>query len=181
MGVVYSDDSEYGREMWRWNHTVRETHPADEDKPEALRLHGMRPATLQEYPKMLYKAFAVNGKVQCMMPAPHPHDYLTLNEFDRAVLVADNFTQRCQKIVHDELDEARAKNDGWAVTPTDALQKQEACEQAIGNAAAEAAHAVQRMTAKAKEEYKAAEAETDRHVTDVVPKKRGRPRARVSA
>lgn len=177
MGVVISQDSTLGRELWSWDHTTREIHPADEDKPAHEQLHGRRPAIPLEYPKMLYKAqIRTNGKASVGEAMPHPMYFQNPGDFERECLFVEGFNRSCQRIVKDRDDEARAARDGWCVTQTEALEKLEGLQQDMANAAAEAAFSNRRMSAKAQEEYAEAEQQTHKHVVDVKPRrKRGRP------
>lgn len=54
MGLLISPETPYGKELWKWDHRSDEEHPSD----PAVR--GMRPATFQPYPAMLYKATQKN-------------------------------------------------------------------------------------------------------------------------
>lgn len=50
MGVYHAPETPYGKEQWKWDHTVGEVNPFD---PE---IRGMRPISFQEFPKAMYKA-----------------------------------------------------------------------------------------------------------------------------
>lgn len=178
MGVIITPQSELGKELRKWEqtHTQYSIDENGESKPG-------NPYVYRPYPKMLYKANALaNGKPSCMAPAPQVWDFTSMDQYERALLTAETFTKSCQKIVKDEAAYAIAKGQGWAESPKDALELYEQQQQAIAQAAAEAAHAVQRMSEKAKAEHAAAEKTTSAHVTDLVsvPKsKRGRkPKAK---
>lgn len=54
MSMLIAPDSPYGKELWKWEHRADETHPQDSS------LRGMRPATPQAYPAMMYKATGKN-------------------------------------------------------------------------------------------------------------------------
>ena len=54
MSVLISPDSVYGKEAWKWEHHIGETHPSDPT------IHGMRPREFQAYPAMLYRATQKN-------------------------------------------------------------------------------------------------------------------------
>lgn len=56
MSVVHTPESPYGRELWKWDHTVNERNPVTGEP-------GKRPVGFQEYPKMLYQAERVSAKV----------------------------------------------------------------------------------------------------------------------
>jgi len=174
MGLVHTGETEADKELWRWDHTIAETHP------EFPAIRGLRPVSHQPFPAMLYRAQLRNGKATCMAPPVSVYGWADQAQYGQACLEADSFTKSCQRIVRDEAEERRALSDGWRPTPALALAELEAQQQRIGNAAAEAAYAAQRMTATAKAELKAAEEATSDHVTDVVPvrRKRGRPPTR---
>lgn len=144
MGVVITEESELGRELKKW------------DTPK--RLGGMKCDGFEPFPAMLYKAHKrANGKVMCGDPGVVVGD-----------AEATTFTNSCQLLVHDEDHKRRALNDGWRETPNEAIEYFERLEQEQGNAAAEAAFAVQRMGPRAQAELKAADESTHEHVTDVV-------------
>lgn len=187
MPVVISPDSKYGKELWRWDHRVDEIHP---DTSE----HGMRPSSFQAFPQMVYKAHKrPNGKVMCLEGQPQTYGWPGGRDgelaYERACLEVEAFNRSCVKVVQDESALRIAKGQGWAETPQAAVELFEREEQAIGQAAAEAAHAAQRMSGKAQRELDAASAATHAHVTDVpAPKKRAykrrakaKPAAPVSA
>lgn len=50
MAILISEQSEYGKEAWKWEHTTADRHPSDPS------IRGMRPVSFQPYPAMLYKA-----------------------------------------------------------------------------------------------------------------------------
>jgi hypothetical protein len=151
--MYISPESELGKELSKW------------DTPK--RLGGMGPNGYEPYPRMLYKAFQRdNGKVLCMEPPPSPYLFSTAEAHERACMLAEGFTKQCQRTVESELEEERAKAEGWRNSPQDALEHYEALQRAIGDAAAEANFAAQRMTPKAQAERKAREAATDKHVSE---------------
>jgi len=152
MSVVILPETEYAKELAKWE------QPGYRFRP---------------YPKMLYKAFVrANGQIACMEGPPPSDAGLPAAEYDRRCVAAATFTTRCQRIVPDETAERVALNDGWSLTPQDAIAACEAREQAIGQAAAEAAHAARRMSPKAQAEFADAEAATARHVVDVRPRRK---------
>lgn len=169
MGIVIPHESELGKELARWEqHRTR--YVGDDQQPG-------NPYVYREYPKMLYKAQRQpNGQYACMLPAPDIYQYERPDQYERACLLKESFDRSCQRIVADESAERIAIGQGWAVTSPKAMELAEAHERAIGNAAAEAAYAAQRMTDKAKRELAEADRQTHEHVVDVKPaKKRGRP------
>lgn len=54
MAILISQDSEYGKEAWKWEHTTADRHPSDPS------IRGMRPVSFQPYPAMLYRATKKN-------------------------------------------------------------------------------------------------------------------------
>ena len=49
MGVFHSPETAYGKELWRWDHTIGEANPVDPT------IKGMRPISHQMYPAMMYR------------------------------------------------------------------------------------------------------------------------------
>ena len=146
MGVLILPETEIGKELLKWE----------------------KPYRFVPYPRMLYKAFVrETGKAECMTGEPSPFGWTNPQEYSRACDLAAAFSRRCQVIAQDEDEYRRAKNDGWCDTPQAALFACEAQQQAIGDAAAEAAYAARRLSGPAQAELAAAEAATHEHVTDV--------------
>ena len=170
MSVVISPSSELGKELWKWDHRVNETHPDDDG------IHGMRPAIPLEYPKMLFKARKrANGQISVGEVPPNAMNFENMAQYDRATLDVESFNRQCQRIVNSEADERAAKNEGWCLLQTEALEKAHAIERDIADAAAFALHKNQRMSEKARAEFDAADAATSDHVTDIVSE-RGKPK-----
>lgn len=167
MGVVINPESELFKEHQKWEQFPR--HHVDGSIIPAGNPYVFRP-----YPKMLYKAHeARTGKICCMAGPVSPFGWVNNTDYERAVAEADTFTKSCQKIVHSESEENEANRQGWRETPDKALALAEGLQRDIATAAAEAAHAVQRMGEKARTEYEAAENATERHVVDVKGGKKG--------
>lgn len=165
-GMVINPHSALGKELRKWEQHRTELVPRGTNPGN--------PYTYREYPKMLYKAQRLpNNQFACMVQAPHPYNFEKPEQFNQAVLMVESFNRTCYRTVRDESEERVAFGQGWRFTAADALAQHEAEEQAIGNAAAEAAHAAQRMTEKAREELKAADATTHQHVVDVKGAKKG--------
>lgn len=154
MGMVITPESPLGIEMARWE----------------------KPYRFAQFPMMVYRAQKLpSGKVVTAAPMPPQFGWKDPAEYQRAVDEAEGITKASQRIVHTDDELRHAKNNGWRETQAAALEAFELEEQALGNAAAEAAYRVQRMSAKAQAEYKAADEATHEHVADVpVPKRRGR-------
>jgi hypothetical protein len=157
MPIVYTQESEYAKELAKW-----------EQWPTLLAPTPGRPYQPRPFPQMLYKAVRLpNGQPGCFLPMTSVHDEQ-----------AEAFAKRCQLTVENESQAREAYKDGWRATVADALEAYEQQQQAIGDAAAEVAAAAQRMSARAQDELRAADAATADHVTDIQPRKkpRGRPR-----
>lgn len=169
MGIVISPDSELGKELCK--HEQHRTRYVGEDQQPG------NPYVYRPYPAMVYMAHKrPDGVVLCMDVPPDAYLFADDKVYARACLSVETFNKRCSKIVTSEDEHRRAKNEGWRDSPTDALERHEAMEQEIARASAEALHAAQRMTPKAKEELADAGQQTHEHVVDVVPqRKRGRP------
>lgn len=169
MGIVHNDESEYAKELARWNTPKRHG--------------GHAPDGYERYPLMLYKAFRdENGQAKCMEPPPLMHLYLSMPEYLRAEAIAQAFTAKCQLTVRDDAGYERARADGWRDTSADALAYLEAQQREIADAAAEEQFRVRRMSDKAQHEHAAANAATDSHVVEVpIPRKKpGRPAKQVA-
>lgn len=158
MAVVYTQESEYKKELDRWN--------------TPKRLGGFAPDGFEAFPQMLYKAHANpahGGKTMCGDPMAAVGDP-----------GAETFSRKCQLIVRDESERDRALSDGWSLTPNEALEAHETAQQGVARAAAEEAFRVKRMSDKAEHEFHAAQDAADgfEHVPDPAPPKRkpGRPR-----
>jgi hypothetical protein len=169
MGIVHTGESEYDKELARWN------------TPQRLGGHG--PNGFQPFPRMVYKAYRrENGRVECMEPPPVMHLFATLPEFHRAEAIAKSFTDSCQQIVGSEAEYRRARDMGWRESPQDAIDHQEALAREIADAAAEANFSSRRMSPQAQAERDAAQAATDAHVVDppVPPRRRYQRKPRVT-
>src|SRR5205809_786817 len=97
MPMVITDDSALGRELWKWNHTAREIHPSDEDKPAHEQLHGLRPCEFQPFPQMLYRAqqHPISKQMRCMDVDPDTLNFSTINEYERALNQITRFNAAC--------------------------------------------------------------------------------------
>lgn len=175
MGVVISPDSELGRELCKWEQH-RTKYVGEEQEPG-------NPYVYRPFPKMVYHAQKNrNGKVICCDVTPDATFYENMAQYERACLDVESFNRRCTKIVQSESEYLIAKGQGWCDNPTAALEQFEREEQAVAQAASEAAFLAKRMSEKAQAEFAAAADATDQHVTDLanVPKaRRGRPKKAV--
>jgi hypothetical protein len=162
-GIVINPASELGKELRKW-----EQHPG----PSAARL-GIRTCSAS-IPRCSTRRSAPSaGSTPVMQPAPHPYGYEKPEQFNQALLAVESFNRSCYRIVADASEEAVAMGQGWALGPKEAMAQYEREQQAIGDAAAEAAAAVRGMTDVARREYAAAEASTHQHVSDVKGTKKG--------
>lgn len=128
------------------------------------------PYVFRRWPAMLYKAFKKDGGA--VMCCDNPMAYR--EEADQ--LAAEQFSRRCQLLVHNESQYDRAKADGWRDTPQEAIDEFELQQQRIGDATAERHFRDERMSTKAQEEALRHDRATAAHQPDgpPVPKKRGR-------
>jgi hypothetical protein len=182
MPVVISRDSELGKELAKWdtprNRFVEDSSGEPVRDSAGNRIMGMGPIGIEPYPKMLYRARTLpNGQGSVGEVPPHPMYALDAADFERKCLFVESFNKSCQIIVRSNEEERRYVAQGWATTQERALEIYEQDQQAISNAAAEAAYTAQRMSAKAQEELAEAGKTTHQHVTDVI----GVPKSRRSA
>ena len=161
MSIIHNPDSEYSREMARWNTQKR---------------HGGFGANGYEpFPAMLYKAFARdNGKVMCGDPLAAVGD-----------AIGEAFARSCQLIVQNEDERDHAVRQGWSLGPDLAIAKYEQDLRGIAEVTAQRHFADQGMGALAQAEAQVADAATHEQVPAVpetpVRRKRGRPlKVRVS-
>jgi hypothetical protein len=152
-----------------------------EQRPSEYTLGGLkpgRPFKFEAYPRMMYQARqANNGKWLVSMEMPSRFGFPDDNSWDRACLEATRFSEACQRIVNDEAEHKRARDEGWRDNPKEAMEFREALEKAVGDAAAERNFRDRNMSEKAKEESAAAEAEHFGHLPEIPEKpRRGRPR-----
>lgn len=159
MSLMISPESALGKELATWN---RPKNQRDEDgRP------GMRAVGYEEFPRMLYRARKLpSGAVRCIEPAPNPLSYPDQATYQRDLAVVEQFNRGCSTIVSSAAEYERALSDGWRDSPAEALNHHEALEREIATAAAEAAAAAEKMTAKAQRERKGREAQTDGHLTE---------------
>jgi len=162
--VVINPASALGKELLKW-----------EQHPGPLGRNPGNPYTYRPYPRMLYKAQTMpNGQVRCLMPTPHPLDYVTPEAWNFAVQQKEHFDQRCCKVVHSESDERIARGQGWCDDPVKAMAQHEAEQTEIFTASAEMAYSAARMSEPAQREVTEAENATHEHVVDVKGAKRGK-------
>ena len=148
MALVITPESQLGIELAKWN--------------------APKPPTY--FPTMLY------------MAQKRPDGIYSVHEvadgiFGGTTGAAEQFNSRCQKIVQTEQERALWIERGWRPTPQEALERLEAKERSIADAAAHRAYEDRNVSEKAQAEVAVAEAETPEHVAEVPVKRRpGRPR-----
>lgn len=172
MPIQIPHDSALGKELWQWDHREDEVWEslAGERDPS---IRGKRPRVPRYFPTMLYKARANSaGKVVCYEPYPPEYLYADANSYNRACNEVDQLNRENTILAHDADDVTRREAEGWRDSPDAAIAYYEGLQQDIAQAAAENAFAVARMSEKAQAEFRAAEASTHAHVTDVVGRKK---------
>jgi hypothetical protein len=177
MPVVITPSSELGKELRKW-----EQHHTQYSLTEDGNSQPGNPYQYRPYPKMLYKAHQrPNGQPGCMLPPPYAFEFASMDQYERACLEIEAFNKTCYTVVHDESQERIARGQGWATDPKGALDLFEQAQQAIAQAAAEAAFAARRMSESAQQEFSEAEASTSEHVTDVTKGRAGKKARGISA
>jgi hypothetical protein len=161
MPVVHSPESEYSKEMEKWN-TPR-------------RLGGMRPDGFEQFPSMVYRALEAEhrgGKVLCGDPLVAIGDP-----------TAETFTRQCQLTVNNQEELDRAMKAGWCGNPSEAVEIYKRNQENVARAAAEEAFRVNRMVNEpAKREFHEAQeqAEGYDHVPDPPAPKKAGPATRIT-
>ena len=155
MGIVHNPDSDYARELQKWN--------------EPTTNGGFGAARFEEYPLMVFKAFQrENGKVMCGDPLA------TVGDAE-----GEAFSRSCQLIVKNNDERDRAMGDGWSIAPDKAIEKFERDMQSIAEVTAQRHFADQGLSDLAKAEATKADAATHAQVPAVpitpITRKRVRP------
>ena len=155
MGIVHNPDSDYARELEKWNQPTTNG--------------GFSAARFEEYPLMVYKAFQrENGKVMCGDPRASVGD-----------AEGEAFSRSCQLVVKSNEERDRALADGWSASPDQALEKFERDLQSIAEVTAQRHFADQGLSDRAKAEAQQADDATHAQVPAVpitpVKRKRVRP------
>jgi hypothetical protein len=156
MAIVHNPDSDYAREMEKWDQTTSNG--------------GFGAARFEEYPLMVFKAFQRdNGRVMCGDPLA------TVGDAE-----GEAFSRSCQLIVRNDDEHDRALGDGWSKGPDTAIEKFERDMQSIAEVTAQRHFADQGLSDLAKAEATQADAATHEQVPAVpitpIKRKRGRPR-----
>lgn len=163
----YPDQSNYGKEMRRWNRKKREG--------------GMNADGFEKFPMMLHKAHQIPGtrKWATALPEPIVDHFENDNQWNRAVMSAARFTTSCQRIVANAQEYERARDEGWRDNPLDAMAWRDALETEVSNEAAARAARDSKMSPAAQAEAAAADAETPDHLAEI-PTRRYQKRARAA-
>jgi hypothetical protein len=134
------------------------------------------PYVYRPYPKMLYRAEAYNGKNVCMATPPDPYTFKTAPEYARAEESAKRFTEKCQRIVQDEVEHQKAAESGWRESPQEAVEYLEARTRAVSDATAHRNYEDRNMSDAAKREIAdQVEAAGGEHQPEI-KRKPGRPK-----
>ena len=144
MAIVITPESEYGKELARWQRKPN----YNPDAPE------------NQFPRMMY------------MANRRPDGVISVNEttdapFANLMDAHQNFNRRCQRIVKSEAEMIVALEQGWRKSQKEALERFESKESLKADAAAHRAYEDRSMGDKAKAEAARAEAETSEHVAEV--------------
>jgi len=134
------------------------------------------PYVYRPFPKMLYRAERVDGQIKCGAAPPDPYaQWRDHRELERAQEAAERFTEKCQRIVRDEVEMSRAFEDGWRNSPQEAIDFVKGRDRAVSDATAHREFEDRNMSDAAKAEIRAAkDAVGGEHVPEV-------PRAPVSS
>jgi hypothetical protein len=153
MAIIHNPDSEYSRELAKWNTQKRHG--------------GFGPNGHEEFPKMMYRAKErENGKVMCGDPLAATGDP-----------AGEAFSRSCQKIVNDQDELDMSVKQGWYATPDLALVGYENTQMGMADITAMRHFSDQRMGETAQAEAKSVDDATHLHVPSIpVPRKRGRPK-----
>lgn len=144
MGVVHNPESEYMKEVAKWN--------------TPKRLGGEGPNGHEEFPKMMFRAqrWPDSGKVMCGHPGAAVGDPDAMS-----------FSNSCQRTVRNGEEYAQATRAGWFDGPEEALAGFELEQRDIARATAEAKHGARRMSERAEAEFDKAQHESEDHVPDL--------------
>lgn len=152
----YPDNSNYGRELRRWN------------KPKSA--GGMNADGFEKFPMMLHRAQKTSdGRWITYMPEPEYIGFRNEAEYMRALQRVANFNQSCQRIVNsqEEYERVRANGEGWRDNEKEAAAYREQLDTEISDAAAERILKDRKMSPKAQAEAAAADAATFEHVPEI--------------
>lgn len=187
--IIVTPESRYGQELARF-----EQHHGPYTSENEYDVNGNKMATkgpgnpykFRPFPTMLYRASQrADGRVVCLEGMPHPHDFETMEAHDRACQAVTTQNERCQLVVNDESERAKAFEAGWRESPVVALEFAQSRQDKLFEAAAHRAHEDRNMSDLAKAESTAAEeAAGAKQVPEVLRqpvRRRGRPRKDAAA
>lgn len=168
-GLTVTPGSASQREMARW-----EQFPGDK---WACGNPG-NPYVYRPFPKMLYRAERFEGKVACGAPAPDRLAFRGDNVGDRSFAMAEEaarrFTERCQMIVKDQSEYARAMESGWRESPDEAMAFLERREDSKSESMAHRNYEDRNMSPAARAEIAAAELAQGEPLAEIVESRRAR-------
>jgi hypothetical protein len=127
------------------------------------------------YPRMLYKAYEVDGTIKCMDTVPRSYLYPNQEMYRMAVEAVEQFNTSCQRTVglipeQGQAEQLEAEAEGWRTSPQAAKQVLEDLHKAVTKAAMERAYQDKNMSEKARVEIAAAEAETPDQLGEIKEK-----------
>jgi hypothetical protein len=149
MGVIVTAESEYGKELAKWN----------AKRPPAA------------YPRMLYRA-------QLRPDGVYSVHEVDDRVFGGRPGAAESWTFGCQFTVNDEAEHRKARDGGWRDSHAEAMEYQRGLEKFVSDAAAHRHHEDRLMGEQARAEAEAADASTVDHVAEVPEKRRGWPKGK---
>lgn len=136
------------------------------------------PYVKREFPKMVYRAERRNGKIMCMETEPDVYEYKDDRAYRFARESAERFTRECQRIVNDEVELSHAFEDGFRLSPKEAIEHAHKREDQYSQEIAHRNHDDRNLSEKAKAEIKEVTALVGEPVPEVPEKpkaRRGRP------
>lgn len=177
-GLAVIPGSASQREMAKW-----EQFPSDK---WACGTPG-NPYTYRPFPKMLYRAERQpgTGKIACGEPQPDRLTFRGDAMGDRSYALAEEaarrFTERCQMIVKDQSEYARAMESGWRESPEEAIAYLNRREDARSEVMAHRNYEDRNMSPAARAEIAAAELAAGEPLPEIPEQPRSRKRAQQSA
>lgn len=167
-GIAVVPDSEFSKEMER-----------HEQFPSRWGPNPGNPYTYRPFPKMLYRAEEVSGKIVCLAAPVNPAYFTDAQELERAETRADQLNKRCTMEVQSEDEMQKAMENGWRHSPEEACQY---LEERLHQRAVDETHRAYEdkgMSEKARREVIARRDELQgAHVLDMpsgAPKRKNRP------
>jgi len=145
----------------------------------AKALKEVPPYKFRPYPKMLYSADYVTAQRDYEVAVRYRERRDEPGLRDEMIRHAEAAMRASCRTVMTEQEERDAVNTGlWMPTPQEAVEVDEARQQAIAQAAAEAAYDDRRLSAAAQAERAAADAVSEGHLVEVPEQRRGPGRPR---